>query len=334
MGTEEREYRPFVQSQRTEMMLDLCEVVKRTGSYVLGMPASTIIDTEEVGGHQFSTVDTRAGSALLECISAVMSGFVGDIVEEAEALRAASRGLNFPILVGDAVEGSTNTKRGLTAAISRPILGGTSVMVLENRELSSIVACAVYDFASRQVYSAVRAEPGSFLPFLDGKLIPQQEVRETRGDSQKYVVVPGYSHGNIKARCQVEEAIQAIGAWPTGGCRSSLQDLLNMLCNQIDGYVDLRALFPGGTHGRDEVLHPWDVGGILPVLDGLGFTITDENGVGWQKHCFGDPLTLIAARPSLAQRVLEAVRELPFVNLAADEAAKTFPMPTRRIGET
>lgn len=322
----------LVQSQRTKMMLDLCKVVERTGKRVLDMKPGAIHDTASEHGHQFSTVDDEANSALRRSISTTMSGFAGDIIEEADGRRAVSKKLKYPILVCDAVEGSTNTKRALAAEIpGRPIFGGTSVMVLEEEGLFSIVACAVYDFTSRSVYSAVRTEPGSFLAFLNRELIPQAKVQEARGDSQWYVVVPGYSHGNIQARCEVEEAIRRAGGWPTGGCRSSLQDLLNIVCNQVDGYVDLRALFSGGTKSSDEVLHPWDVGGILPVLDGLGFTITDEKGEGWQKRQFGEPLTLIAARPSLAQRVLEAVQGLSFVN-PADEPAATVPMPPPQIG--
>ncbi|MFH1354297.1 MAG: hypothetical protein ABIH36_03325 [bacterium] len=332
MNAEERERMPLVQSQRTKTMLDLCRVARKTGDHVLSMGADDIHDTENVHGHQYSTADDVAASALRRVISEVMPDFTSDVVEEADGRRATGRELKYPIMVCDALEGSTNTKRALASKNrGRPIFGGTSAMVLERAELSSIVACAVYDFASKSVYSAVRTEPGSFLAFLNRELIPQAEVQEARGDSQWYAVVPGYSHGNVKARCEVEEAIQAAGGRTTGGCRSSLQDLLDMVSNQVDAYVDLRALFSGGTEGSDEVLHPWDVGGALPVLDGLGFTITDENGVGWQKRCFGEPLTLIAARPSLAKKVLEAVQTLSFLNLA-DRGSVTLPMPPPQIG--
>lgn len=109
----------LVQSQRTKIMLDLCQVVRQTGECVLKMEARAIHDTTSEHGHQFSTADDVASSALREAIDVVMPYFTGDIVEEAEGRRATNKKLTFPVMVCDALEGSTNTKRlsSLLAAI-------------------------------------------------------------------------------------------------------------------------------------------------------------------------------------------------------------------------
>jgi len=107
------------------------------------------------------------------------------------------------------------------------------------------------------------------------------------------------------------------GICTCGGTRSSAQDLLDIMCNSVDAYVDLRALFSSGAESRDEVLHIWDVGGVLPVLDGLGFLIADARQLGscrtWQSCNCWDPMALVVARPSAGHEIVEIVRSLPFV---------------------
>lgn len=322
------------QPERLQCMLNLAEVVRQTGEFVLQLDRNSIFDTVQVRRHQFSTVDSEAGRKMRAAIAETMDSLLGTVLEESEitAQLIESGHLAYPLLVGDAVEGSTNAKRGLAAYIRRPILSGTSAMVLEDPRLASVIASAFFDFASRSVFSSVRTEAGSFLAFLDNRIIPPSETLTTRGDSQIYAAVPGYSHGNVEARAAIERALLDGGIYTTGGTRSSAQDLLDMIGNQIDAYVDLRALFPGLTDSRDEVLHPWDVGGLLPVLDGLGFMITDVTGRNWQDFRFGDQLAIIVTRPALGQRILETIRQLPFVApQPADQPIISFSRPPAQL---
>lgn len=329
-----QETRLMNQEERVTAMLRLAEVVRLTGAGVQNMPRAEIFDTVEVARHQFSTVDAAGANLFRATVEQVYGGFRGTILEESEIprilLAPSPQQLTYPLLVCDAVEGSTNAKRGLAASIRLPIRAGTSALILEGENLSTIAASAFYDFASKQVFSSVRAERGSFLAFIDGHLLLPEMIHNTRGDSHAYAAVPGYSHGNIQMRAQLELALLEKGVQSTGGSRSSAQDLVDLLGNQNDAYVDLRALFPGGENSRDEVLHTWDVGGLLPVLHAAGFIITDPYGLHWQQLEFGKPLALIVARPTLYQTILASVKTLPclsFPDAQGEAVSVRFPLP-------
>ncbi len=155
-----------------------------------------------------------------------------------------------------------------------------------------------------------------------------------RGDTQVYAIVPGYSHSNVEARAQTERALLETGIRTTGGSRSSAQDMIDIICNQAEAYVDLRALFSGSSDTRDAVLHPWDVGGLLPVLDGLGFMITDAYGQSWQGCQFSDSLALVVTRPPLGERILNAISHLPFVSKDPGGTAVSIPITPHSMKES
>lgn len=336
MASKAHEHALLSQTERTQYMLQLSKVVQETGEHVLHIDREKIFDTVEVARHQFSTVDAEASSKLRAVLERELTAFPGTVLEESEIPRAlleAGR-LTYPLLLCDAVEGSTNAKRGLAAYLRRPILAGTLAMIVESEELCMIAASAFYDFASQKVFASVRTETGCFLAFIDGQIVAQMHVVETKGDSHAYAIAPGYSHANVEARATVERALLSAGIESAGGSRSSAQDLVNLLCNQADAYVDLRALFPGSTESRDEVLHTWDVGGLLPILDSVGFRITDATGqLSWQRLRIWDRLAIVVARPMLQSRILEALRALPFVAaLLAPQEQNIVPYPTPALG--
>lgn len=315
MATEEYKHALLSQVERTQYMLQLSTAVRETGEHVLSMDREKIFDTVEVARHQFSTVDAEANSKLRIVLEREFQTFPGTVLEESDVPRARlePRQLKYPILLCDAVEGSTNAKRGLAAYLRRPILAGTLAMIVESEELCMIAASAFYDFVSQKVFSSVRAEMGCFLAFVDNQIIAQAHVVETKGDSHMYAIVPGYSHANVGARTEIEQKLLSANIESAGGSRSSAQDLVNLLCNQADAYVDLRTLFPGSTESRDEVLHTWDVGGLLPILDSVGFRITDITGQSWQRLHIWDRLAIVVARPTLQTRILDALSALTFV---------------------
>lgn len=323
------------QTDRISYMLELSKVVRETGEHVLSIAREKIFDTVEVARHQFSTVDAEASSKLRAILERDLRMFPGSIVEESDIPRAMLelKQLRYPLLLCDAVEGSTNAKRGLATHIRRPIQAGTLAMIVESEELCMIAASAFYDFASKQVFSSVRTESGCFLSFIEGQIISPKCSLETQGDSHSYAIVPGYSHANVEARASVEQALIAIGIENAGGSRSSAQDLVNLLTNQADAYVDLRALFPGRTESRDEALHTWDIGGLLPILDSVGFRITDVLGKSWQRLRIWDRLAIVAARPALQPGIIEALRTLPFVaSMCQSEKQSIISYPTPSLG--
>lgn len=324
---------PLLPAERKRLMLQLIEVVRGTGKYVLRLKPDRIHDTVQESGHQFSTVDDEAAGVMLRLIAAEMRDFSGGVVEESKIpggiIDVAK--LQFPCVVCDAVEGSTNAKRGLSATVRRPIFAGTSAVILERPSLDSVVASAFYDFASGLILSSVRTEYGCFESFVDGKVLADENVLNMRGDSQDYVVVPEYSHDNLAAREEVVRALSEQGFHTIGGTRSSAQDLVNMLSNQVDAYVDLRAMFPAPKGHRDEVLHFWDVGALLPVLEGFGFTICDARRQGWMTHKCGERMVLVVARETLWDRVWSAVERVSFVS-TSDAEPSIHRLPATHLG--
>lgn len=307
---------PIVQAQRVSFMHDLCEVVRETGEQVLKLGPNEMHDIVVVDRHSFSNVDSVASSVQRGCIEKTLRGFTGTVMEECDIARllTAKQPISYPLLICDAVEGSTNTKRGLATHVRRPILGGTSIVMLESERMATVIASAFYDFASGYVFSSVRGESGSFISFIDGKIILSQgNITECRGDSQAYAVVAGYSNDNVDRVAEIMKALLAEGIRWDGGTRSSAQDLLNILCNEVDAYIDLRAVFSDQTKSADEVLHFWDVGGLLPLLDGLGFFIVDHKGTSWQDYVLGEKLTLIVSRSSLKDRIMHVISQLSFL---------------------
>ena len=152
-------------ADRAQLMDDLIQVVRLTGEHVLSMPEENIRDTIEDMGHPFSTVDDQASNKMRWCIEQCPNLCHYMILEESKIPRGVidTQEVQFPVIVCDGVEGSTNAKRGGAAHIKRPIFAGTSAVILESSLLSSVVASAFYDFASGKVFSSVRGEPGMFL---------------------------------------------------------------------------------------------------------------------------------------------------------------------------
>src|SRR3989344_490514 len=128
---------PSTQEQRTDWMHSLVKVVRQTGEYILGIAPQNIFDTGDGGSHQFSTADGEGSNKLRRTIADVFGAeFNGTVLEESKmpSMRLNSN-ITYPLIVGDAIEGSTNAKRGLTAYIQRPTLAGTSVFILEDKSL-------------------------------------------------------------------------------------------------------------------------------------------------------------------------------------------------------
>lgn len=318
------------QEARVQLMFELAAAVKQTGLHILEVPGNQIFNTVVRAQHQFSSIDSGGSNMLRMALNPLADALAGRIVEEADShILRNEQELHYPLFIADAVEGSVNAKRGLKSPIRRPIHAGTSVMVLENRDLSSIVASAFYDFASGKTFSSVRGQMGSFLSFVDGHLMNPDHSLSSENDNQHYIVVPGYSNSNLDARTNVERVLMEVGFSTTGGSRSSAQDLIDIATHQVDGYVDLRALYSDGSENRDEVLHTWDVGGVLPMLSGLGLRIVVIDGhetKDWQGHAFVKPLALVVARQDLMDRILERLRALPFLQQRGErEATVKFP---------
>lgn len=326
----------MTQGERGDCMTKLGDIARRIAEQVCRMVPAEISDTVVVSGHQFSTVDDTANLAMRQFVTSELGERVQDIIEESELPRASQppTGSRFPLLVADTVEGSFNAARGLGSLFNafgrRPIQAGTSLMLLEAEQLGSIAATAFYDWASHLLFTSVRGEPGSFLAFIDSRIVHRPAMGQAR--SQPYIVVPNYSHTNVDAHADVIRALQAKGLRCIGGTQSSAQDLLDVLWGRADAYLDLRHLFPSPAHHRDAVLRAWDVGALLPFLHSCGFIITDHTAESWHMRSYHDSLVLIVtASTELWQRIKEAIRNVSFMPHAEDDQILTVKMPSASI---
>lgn len=333
MPTEQKMMSP---TDRLNCMAALCEAVTETGKNILRMEPGEISDTVQQSGHQFSTLDDAGKILLRQAVQKHLGDVCAGFIEESDIkLGDSDNSQGYPVAIGDAVEGSTNAKRGLSSVLAqhtkRPIFAGTSVMLLEEKKMSSIIATAFFDWLSGNTFSSVRTEPGYFQAFINGNIVYPRDAAAKPRDSQQYAIVPGYSHSNILERAQTEESLLAAGIRSDGGTRSSAQDMLQVFCGQVDAYVDLRRIFSQRSENRDEVLRAWDVGALLPFLDALGFSLTDEHAVSWQEKCFGDSLTLVVARDQeLWKKINEAISHLGFMQ--ADSAKDSSIISMSRSG--
>lgn len=326
---------PLLPSRRVEYMNRLGQIAQQVGERVLTMKRQEIANTIQVSGHWYSTVDDAARMTLRELTTRLLPGV--SLLEESDIPRGGlhHHDTQYPLLVGDAVEGSANATCGLASPFvlyaRRPILAGTALMLLEREILDSIVATAFYDWSSQVLYSTVRAEHGAFFPFINQRIVLREETMEFVRLAQTFAIVPGYSHTNVHDRALVEEALLKIGIRTMGGSRSSAQDLLDLVWGRAVAYVDLRQLFRDSTQDRDEVLRAWDVGALLPFLDGLGFRITVEHGKkSWQECHFGESLALIiTCDGQIWRKVKDAICQLPFFDVGISEivSVKIPPPP-------
>lgn len=324
--------RVMSQPARLNYMSALCLAVAAAGKRLAEMEPSRITDTVQCSGHQFSTLDEQGKLILRQEIERYLGSICEAFMEESDIQLGVSEASGYPLVIGDAVEGSTNAKRSLSSVLGqklrRPILAGTSAMLLEGPKMSTTIATAFYDWASGDVISSVRAEVGFFIAFINNEVVFPKDAAVPPRDSQEYAIVPGYSHTNVRNRGEALEKLLAAGIRTDGETRSSAQDLLQVLIGQADAYVDVRELFTRTKEDRDQVLRAWDVGALLPVLDALGFITTNQHGQSWQEKSFGDSLTLIVARsPELWKKIRTAIDNLSWVRDLSSDNSNSIILP-------
>ncbi|MCX6809714.1 MAG: hypothetical protein NTZ65_03140 [Candidatus Berkelbacteria bacterium] len=231
-------------------------------------------------------------------------------------------------LVCDELEGTTNAKRCFSSPIKHRPQSTVSMALLSAKNLGSLVASAVYLLnhapGEGRVYSAVLIEHDQYLVTLDRTELPAKSIVNTHGDSINRILVIGYSNTHRRKKGDVEQLLADQKFRIYDGCRASSMDVINIIRNEYDAYVDLRHFW--STKGSDGVekeamLEVYDIAGVLPIALGCGLTVTDATGNSLNGYELDATIPLVIARPDIHEKILETIQPLVQEWKQAGEAA-------------
>ena len=291
------------------------QIVQEVGQRILKSQEIEITDTHVYKGHESSTIDITAKNLMQAAIEMHVPDFEGIIRFE---LRPYSKTLieshdHVPlVLIIDELDGTTNTKRYLSSAFQYHPLAAISIALALTSSLEDLVIGAVYTLDTGDTFSALRFDREQFLAFHNRQRILPQSITRTRGDSQSRIMVIGYSNSHRMEKGTLEDALWHQGFRTYEGCRASSMDVISILRNSFDAYIDLRSYWSTKIQGEETeaMLQVYDVAGVLPIAQGCGLKVTDAQGKPWGKYSFDDSIPLVVARPDIHTRILNAIRPL------------------------
>jgi len=303
--------------QKRELLFASERIVREAGEEILAQRGTKIFDTVDYKGHESSNIDIFARERVQAAIDRYLPELEGIVRFE---LRPFSKTLievdeHQPfVLIVDEIEGTTNTKRCLAAALEYQPLALVSLALSTSERLKDLVLSAVYTLDQGEVFSALCVDGDNFLTFRNGQVIQPSLVISTRGDSRKRILVVGYSNSHRIKKGEVEQALCDKKLKVYDGCRASGVDIINLLRNAIDAYIDLRHYWSTkDEQGKEKeaMLQVYDIAGVIPVAEGCGMKVTDAEGRSWWEYNLEDTIPLIVARPDIHQLILDTIK--PFV---------------------
>lgn len=290
------------------------EIVKGVGEYLLTKRESEIADTHDYKGHESSSIDACAREKMQVLIDQFLPDFEGIVRFE---LRPYIKKLieknehRHMVLIADEIEGTTNTKRCLSATLDSKPAAVISLALSLTESLEHLVVGAIYTLDQGEVFSAIKTED-RFLSFRNSKLINHDEVVHRKGDSRWRVMVVGYSNSHRLKKAEVEQAIYDKAIKVYEGCRASGMDIINIIRNLFDAYVDLRSYWSTKKEGKENeaMLQVYDIAGVIPIAEGCGLKVTDAEGKPWTSYRIEDTIPLIVSRPELHPMLLDLIQPL------------------------
>ncbi len=303
--------------QKRDLLFASERIVKESGEEILAQRGTKIFDTADYKGHESSNIDTYARERVQAALDRHLPELEGIVRFE---LRPFSKTLietdeHQPlVLIIDEIEGTTNTKRCLAAALEHLPLALVSLALSASESLKDLVLGAVYTFDQGEVFSALCVSDDNFLTFRNGQVIQTSSVASTKGDSRKRILVVGYSNSHRVKKGGVEQALYNKKMKVYDGCRASGMDIINLLRNGTDAYIDLRRYWSTKDEQGEEkeaMLQVYDIAGAIPIAEGCGMKVTDAEGRSWREYNLGDTIPLVVARPDIHQLILDTIK--PFV---------------------
>jgi fructose-1,6-bisphosphatase/inositol monophosphatase family enzyme len=303
-------------SEKRTFLSALEKIVKEAGEQILTQRGTEIGDTHDFKGHESSVIDAFAREKIYAAIERHLHHFEGIIRTELlpfiRTLIEVSEH-NQLVLIIDEIEGTTNTKRCLTANLEYRPLAAVSVALSLSESLKDLVVGAVYTLDRGEVFSAFRVDENDFLAFHNHRRIDPEEVIHIRGDSKKRVLVIGYSNSHRLEKGELEQVLYDQEMKTYEGCRASGMDIVNLLRNHSDAYIDLRHYWStkdSQNQEKEAMLQIYDIAGIVPIAEGCGLKVTDAEGKSWKDYNLDDTIPLIVSRPAVHQEIINAIKPL------------------------
>jgi len=294
----------------------LHEVAKETGEFVLAQRGGKIMDTHDYKGHESSTIDSLAREYLQICLERHLPEFEGVIRFElrpfVKTLLELEKHKRLALII-DEIDGTTNTKRCLASSFEYRPLAAVSIALTLTGGLNDLVIGVVYTLDQGEIFGSMKMSDNRFSAFRNYRLINPDDVILTRGDSRIRILVIGYSNSHRIEKGELEQSLYRQGFRTYEGCRSSGMDIINILRNSADAYVDLRHYWSTkDEEGREKeaMLQVYDVAGVIPIAHGCGLMITDAEGKSWRDYGLDDTIPLVVARPHIHKHILDVIQPL------------------------
>jgi len=317
-------------TQRQAHMDNISDVVRGAGHKIMEF-AQQVKDTHDIHGHSSSTIDAYAQMVMTSTFQEVydnpekgLGHWAINLDYEDAAASLTAQGYfptqaeiaRAPVAIIDEIDGTTNVKR----AVAAPLLANKNpksavcIALKRNRESPEIECGAIYAIDEDCVFAAMAAE-GAYIAFRDGNAIRVGACLKPVGDARYRIIVPCYSNHHRGSCAQLEEAIEAKvneGKCECyGGCRSSTIDVIDIIRNQYDAYVDCRQLWTPDLTDHS-VLRVYDVGAVMPIARGAGLKVVSPTGAEFSLAGIDgrSPLSVVIGRPQVVEEILAAIEPL------------------------
>jgi fructose-1,6-bisphosphatase/inositol monophosphatase family enzyme len=295
-------------------MFALARIVKGVGEKILGAKSSGLLieDTVEYKGHDSSSIDTFARQEMQALIDRHLSKRGGIVRFELDPYSRTFIEQPSPggccFLTIDEIEGTTNTKRCLASPLSYRPHAAVTMAIGTGPRLADIYASAIYTLDQGETYMAQRTTEG-FNTYRDRELINPAEVVLTLGDSKRRILVIGYSNSYRIKKAAVEQVLYDAGFKVYDGCRASTVDIINLMRNSYDAYIDLRSIWSTMRDGQEAeaMLQTYDIAAVIPCAVGCRLCVTDAEGNPWQNYGQEDTIPLVVSRPDIHDKILELI---------------------------
>lgn len=302
--------------KKMELMLALEMVAKEAGEEIMNKWCEKIFDTHDYKGHESSSIDDYAREKVQAALDRYFPEFEGTVRFE---LRPYTKALieveqHQPlVLIIDEIDGTTNTKRCLASNLEYRPQAVISIALSLSESLKDLIIGVIYTLDQRELFSAFRVTDEEFLSFYNQKLISPESIIHTKGDSRKRVLVIGYSNSHRLKKGELEQILYGQKFRVYEGCRASGMDIVNLIRNHNDAYIDLRHYWSTKDEKgkeKEAMLEVFDIASVLAIAEGCGLKITDAEGKSWKDYCLEDTIPLVIARPDIHQAILETIKPL------------------------
>lgn len=304
-------------NQKREFLFAVEKVVRETGEAILTQRGTRIFDAKDYKGHESSSIDNFARERMQAALDRYLPELEGivrfELMPFSKTLIEVEEHHHF-VLIIDEIEGTTNTKRCLSAALEYRPPALVSLALSTSEKLADLFLGSVFTLDQGEVFSALCAGDDNFLAFRNNQIIPPSSVISTQGDSRSRILVVGYSNSHRLQKGEAEQALYDRKLKVYDGCRASGMDIINLLRNATDAYIDLRHYWStkdGQGKEKEAMLQVYDIAGVIPIAEGCGMKVTDAEGKSWREYNLEDTIPLIVARPDIHQLILETIK--PFV---------------------